>query len=226
MNPRYERNIPSISLEEQEALSKKRVLVVGCGGLGGYLIEYLVRLGVGELTAVDGDVFEESNLNRQLLSGEDVLGKSKAKEAEKRAKNTNSSVKVTSVEAFLTGENAESLVQGMDLVLDALDNASSRLILEDACERQGVTIVHGAIEGYMAQVTVSLPGSGRLHQIYGEAYAPGSKTSLSFTPPFCASIQIAEALKILCGKASSLEHALLLANLKRMEWEMIEFPDS
>ena len=68
MEERYIRNIPAVSPAEQEALSAAKVVVVGCGGLGGYLIEYLGRMGVGTITAVDGDVFEPSNLNRQILS--------------------------------------------------------------------------------------------------------------------------------------------------------------
>ena len=68
MDERYSRNLPAVSEEEQAVLARRRVLVAGCGGLGGYLIEYLARMGVGEITAVDGDLFEPSNLNRQLLA--------------------------------------------------------------------------------------------------------------------------------------------------------------
>ena len=78
MESQYERNFPAISVEEQEILRRKHVLVLGCGGLGGYLIELLARLGVGRLTVVDGDGFEPSNLNRQLYSAPAVLGQSKA----------------------------------------------------------------------------------------------------------------------------------------------------
>ena len=148
MLERYSRNIPSVSEAEQEALARKRVLVAGCGGLGGCLIEYLARMGVGEITAVDGDVFEPSNLNRQILSQEALLGVPKARAARERVQAVNSAVTVRAVESFLDGDNADGLVRGQDLVLDALDNAGARLILEDACARQGVTIVHGAIQGW------------------------------------------------------------------------------
>lgn len=217
----YERNIPSVSPEEQEALARKRVLVVGCGGLGGYIIEYLVRMGVGELTVVDGDVFELSNLNRQILSGQDTLGKGKAAAAAARAKNVNPLVKVTPVAEFLTADNADALAAGQDLVMDALDNAPARLVLEDACARQGVTIVHGAIQGWVMQATVARPGARTLHQLYGADFVPGSKTSLPFTPPFCAAVQAAEAVKLLCGRPSALDGGLLLADLRRMEWEIV-----
>ena len=221
MEPRYERNIPAVSPEEQGALSGKRVLVAGCGGLGGYIIEYLVRMGVGELTAVDGDVFEPSNLNRQLLSGSDTLGRGKAAAAAARARNVNPSVKVTAVESFITGDNADHLTAGQDLVMDALDSAEARLVLEDACARQGVTIVHGAIQGWVAQVTVARPGAGTLRRLYGTDFTPASKTSLPFTPPLCAAVQAAEAVKLLCGRPSSLDGSLLMADLRYMDWDLV-----
>lgn len=74
---RYERNIPALEEQEQKLLSSRRVLVIGCGGLGGFILESLARLGVGHITAVDGDVFEESNLNRQLYSSPALLGQKK-----------------------------------------------------------------------------------------------------------------------------------------------------
>ncbi len=111
MEERYSRNIPSVSAEEQAALARRRVLVAGCGGLGGYLIEYLARMGVGEITAVDGDMFEPSNLNRQLLSTQALLGTGKALAARERVRAVNPAVAVRAVEAFLDGENAGGLVR-------------------------------------------------------------------------------------------------------------------
>jgi len=221
MEERYSRNIPSISREEQEALAQKRVLVAGCGGLGGCLIAHLTRMGVGEITAVDGDVFEPSNLNRQLLSREDLLGTSKAQAAKAWAEAVNHTVRLRAVEAFLDEDNADGLVRGQDLALDALDSAGARLILEDACARQGVTIVHGAIQGWFAQAAVAPPGAGVLHRLYAASAAPAEKTSLPFTPAFCAAIQAAEAVKLLCGRPSALEGKLLLADLRRMDWDLL-----
>ncbi|MBR6653298.1 MAG: ThiF family adenylyltransferase, partial [Oscillospiraceae bacterium] len=92
MDLRYSRNIPAISPEEQDTLKGKKVLVLGCGGLGGYIIENLLRMGVGAITAVDGDSFDESNLNRQLLATEKTLGTNKAIAAAQRANAVNSQV--------------------------------------------------------------------------------------------------------------------------------------
>lgn len=223
MEERYSRNIPAVTAEEQAALARRRVLVAGCGGLGGYLIEYLARMGVGEITAVDADVFEPSNLNRQLLSAQALLGTAKARAAQERVRAVNPAVAVRAVEAFLDEGNAGGLVRGQDLVLDALDSAPARLVLEDACAQEGVTIVHGAIQGWSAQVTVVPPGSGALRRLYGRAAAPAEKTSLPFTPAFCAAVQAAEAVKLLCGRAPALEGKLLLADLRRMDWDLLTF---
>ncbi len=222
MKHRYERNIPAISLKQQALLAQKRVLVIGCGGLGGYILEYLTRLGVGHLTAVDGDVFETSNLNRQLNSSPELLGQKKAFAAAARIKSISPDTDIQPVDVFLDQTNADSLIKGQDLVIDALDNVSSRFIMEDACERHQVTFVHGAILGWSIQAAVGRPGSQVLHKLYpsstvGKFTDPILKTSLSITPPFCAAIEVAEAIKILTDQEPSLDNKLLTYNLQTME---------
>ena len=221
MKERYERNIPAVSAAEQELLSRKRVLVIGCGGLGGYIIEYLVRAGVGELTVVDGDTFEASNLNRQILSSPHLFGTNKALAAAERIAWINPDTRVNPVPAFFDETNAVSLIRGHDLVVDALDNVPARLLLEDVCEAENITIVHGAIQGWSMQASVILPGMRSLHRFYGSEGAYPSKTSLSFTPPFCAAVEAAEAVKLLVGKPSSLAGKFLLADMLSMEWRII-----
>ena len=224
---RYTRNIPAISAEEQELLHQKKVLVVGCGGLGGHVIENLVRLGVGEITAVDHDVFVESNLNRQLLSNAETLGRSKAEEAARRASLVNPDVTVHAVSSFLTADNADELVRGNDLVIDALDNVKSRYIIEAACARCGVPIVHGAVLGWNLQVAVVPPGNTILHDLYYSEeldldQSPENKTVLPMTVSACAGLQAAEALKLLLGYPSGLSGILLLMDLLTMEVRTIE----
>lgn len=226
MEPQYERNFPAISAEEQEMLRRKHVLVLGCGGLGGYLIELLARLGVGRLTVVDGDGFEPSNLNRQLYSAPAVLGRSKAVTAAERVRAIAPNTAVEPVHAFFTEQNSDKLVQGTDLVMDALDNLPARLLLEDTCDRCHVPYVHGAILGWNLQVTTGLPGSGVLHELYGgisqqTADEPANKTSLSMTPAVCAGLQVAEAVKLLTGQPPALSGKLLLLNLRTMEQRIV-----
>lgn len=102
MYQRYSRNLPALSRQEQELLHKKRVLVAGCGGLGGYITENLLRLGIGHITAVDGDSFDVSNLNRQLLATEATIGKSKAEAAKERAALVNPSVEFMAIGKYIT----------------------------------------------------------------------------------------------------------------------------
>ena len=224
MDERYSRNLPSLSASEQAALSEKRVLLAGCGGLGGYLLEYLARLGVGAITVVDGDRFEPSNLNRQLLSSPALLGCGKAAAAKARAGAVNPGVAVTAVEEFLTEENADSLLHGCDLALDALDNLGSRLVLEDACARAGLPLVHGAVFGWSYQVAAVAPGSGLLHRLYegaAEVTAPGGKTTLPFVPACCAAAEAAQAVCLLTGRSASLLGRLLIADLETGETEVV-----
>ena len=222
MEPRYSRNFDALTPEGFDRLRRSRVLVVGCGGLGGRIIELLARAGVGALTVVDGDVFEESNLNRQLLSTEALLGHSKALAAADRVRAINSGVEVTPVEAFLSAENAAGLVAGQDLVMDALDNTDARAVLAAACADAGVPMVHGAICGWFAQVSTILPGSGALQRIYPAGGASKNKTSLSVTPALCAGLQVAEALKLLTGQEPSLAGKLLFVDLRSMDWQVVD----
>ena len=121
MQERYLRNIPALTEEECRLLQQKRVLVVGCGGLGGNLISILLRIGVGNLRIVDGDVFEATNLNRQLFSSIPALGHNKARIAAQRASNINPDIALDVVEEFFTEENARRLLQDCDIALDALE---------------------------------------------------------------------------------------------------------
>ena len=125
MEERYIRNLGALTEAECVLLREKTVLVAGCGGLGGYLIEMLLRLGVGEIRAADGDRFEASNLNRQLLSAPSLLGRSKAETAAERAAAVNPDVRFVAVPEFVTEANVDELVRGCDAVLDALDNLAT-----------------------------------------------------------------------------------------------------
>ena len=192
------------------------MLVAGCGGLGGYLIEMLLRLGVGEIRAADGDCFEASNLNRQLLSAPSLLGRSKAETAAERAAAVNPDVRFVAVPEFVTEANADELVQGCDAVLDALDNIASRRLLAKACAKAQIPMIHGAICGWAAQAAIVLPGDGMLDWVYPEGAALKSRASLSFTPPFCAALQTALCVRLLTGREVE-TGKLYIADLLDME---------
>ena len=223
MNPRYERNIPALSEAECEILRRKRVLVVGCGGLGGHLIDMLARIGVGFLRVVDGDVFEPSNLNRQLLSEVPLLGVSKAKAAAAKVSRVNPETEVEAVAGFLTEKNAWQLVLSCDAVLDGLDNIDSRRILAKECEKAKIPFIYGAVSGWVAQAAVSMPGDHLVETLYPEGVVLKNKSVLSFTPALCASIQVALCIKLLTGRPVE-TGKLYCFDLLNQEFESIPIP--
>ena len=200
MNPRYERNVPALSEEECNILLGKRVLVVGCGGLGGHLIDMLARIGVGMLRVVDGDVFEPPNLNRQLLSEVPLLGVGKAKAAAAKISRVNPEISVEAVDSFLTEKNVKRLLLFCDVVLDGLDNIESRRILAKECERAGIPYIYGAVNGWVAQAAISMPGDHLVEKLYPEGSVLKNKSVLSFTPALCASMQVSLCVKLLTGR--------------------------
>lgn len=211
---RYSRNFNSISKENQLLLSEWVVAIVGLGGLGGYVLENLVRLGVGSLHLIDKDVFDESNLNRQILSQENNLGVYKADEAYKRAKSINSKV---NIKTFIDTLNKDSvhMLEGVDIVIDCLDSVESRIELESLCDKMDLTLVHGAIGGYFGQVALSSPGNRIFHKIYGESNIDNKLGNLPMTCMVTASIQTTLALKVLFKE--EVEKELIYINVEDFE---------
>lgn len=214
MPARYQRSLGTVGWEGQIRLLESTAAVVGAGGLGGWIIEGLARMGVGHLIVIDGDVFEENNLNRQAFSREDLLGKSKAEAARRRVQEVNRAVEVTAHHTWLTEENAESLLRGAEVVVDALDKLPVRIMLQDVCARLGVPMVHGAIGGYIGQVTTVFPGDPGLRALYGNGPVPERGAEVEWgnpagTPMMVAAWEIQETVKLLTGRGTPLRRRLL-----------------
>lgn len=212
---RFERN-GILTDAEQASLANKRVLVVGCGGLGGYSIEQLARVGVKHLTVIDGDVFAESNLNRQLLATVESLGKYKATMAKERIQLIDPTINTVGIIDYLTADNAIGLVEGHDIVMDAVDNNATRRILQNVCETLGIPMIYGAIAGWYGQVATIFPGDKTLNRVLGAASDKGVETKIgnpAFTPAIVASYQVAEALKVLLSKGEILRHQMMCIDL-------------
>lgn len=223
---RYVRNGTTVTPLEQQQLRHKKVAIIGCGGLGGYIIEMLTRIGVGELTVIDGDIFDVSNLNRQLLATEAQLGCSKAQAAADRIKVIDETIKVKAYQVFLTSDNGREYLEGCDLVIDALDTITSRFVLEKLCEELSIIMIHGAIAGWYGQVANIYPGDRLLQKIYKTKEQRGEERVLgnpSFTPALVAALQVAEATKVLLGKGETLRHQLLFINCLDYEMDRIDF---
>ena len=200
MEARYARNIPALTETECQALRTKRVLVVGCGGLGGHIIDMLTRVGIGSLRVVDGDVFEPTNLNRQLLSDMTVLGRPKAEVALEHIRRVRPEAEAEAVTGSMTEENVRELIRDCDIVMDALDDIGARRTLASACSDAGIPYVYGAIQGWVAQAAVSMPGDGLIAKLFPAGTEVTDKSVLSFTPALCASVQTALAVKYLTGR--------------------------
>lgn len=222
---RYQRNQEMISTAQQLQLFESQVAVVGCGGLGGYILEELARLGVGRIVAIDPDVFEEHNLNRQLLSTIELLGSSKVAAAVQRLAAINPAVSVRPEQTALDKENGRVLLGGADLVIDAVDNIPTRFALGEVCCQLEVPLVHGAIAGWFGQVVSIDPGDDAMQKLYGHwTGGKGVEARLgnpSFTPAVAASMQVAEACKLLLGLDGLLRNKMLSLNLLNMEFEQI-----
>jgi len=224
---RYQRNTGTVGIEGQIKLLRSKVVIVGAGGLGGTVTELLARMGIGHLTVVDGDSFEDSNINRHLLCQEKNLGQNKSQAAVERVRQINSGVEVTSFSRHVTEENATQLIKGANVVVDALGEIGARFILERASKKEGIPLVHGAIAGFYGQVTTILPEDEGLIRIYGsreKAPQVGSETDLG-TPPTTASIvasfQAQEVVKVLLGTDKLLRNRLLSIDAESGNIEII-----
>ena len=221
MEARYSRNIPSISESDQDLLQQKKVAIIGCGGLGGYLCEFSARLGIGHIVVCDGDVFEESNLNRQILSTEGNLGTLKAEAAKAYIECTNPHCQVEMICQPFSAEN-HAFLDGCDLILDGLDNIRSRLALEDVATEKNIPIVHGAVSGWGGQVAVIYPGDHLLHKLYEKTPETDIKTVLPFAAAACATMQMAKALRLLTGREMAPKGSILVFDLLSDTCETIQ----
>lgn len=224
---RYDRNFDTLSLKEQSVLGASKVVVIGLGGLGGSVLEMLARVGVGTLTLIDGDVFDETNLNRQLLSQESLIGVSKAVTAAKRVEAINSQVTVNYVEAYVNGSNLNKYIDDADVVMDCLDSIDTRFELQNAAQKAGIPIVSGAIAGVTGQITVIYPGDAGYGLIYGKksrSHSKGVETktgNISYCALFVAALQSSECIKVLLDRGQVLRNKLLIAQLWDNTFEVV-----
>ncbi|MBU4173474.1 MAG: HesA/MoeB/ThiF family protein [Actinobacteria bacterium] len=226
---RYLKNAGTIGLEGQAALLGSTVLVVGAGGIGGHVVELLARLGVGRIDVADPDVFDETNLNRQVFAGEDVLGLPKVDVARDRVRAINSDVSISPIRLEVGRDNIAELLEGKDVVIDALDNLDDRLMLQEACRLHGVVMVHGAIAGSCLQATTVFPGDPGLTVFTpasgGEGKARGIEVEMgapAATPAISAAVQVQEVLNVLLGRTPALRGRMLYIDLE--DWT-VEFFD-
>lgn len=199
-----------IGPDGQRRLGQAHVVCLGCGALGSVAANTLARAGVGRLTIVDRDIVEESNLQRQVLFDEDDVREAlpKAIAAERRLRRVNSQIDVRGVVADAHHANIEALIAGADLVIDGADNFETRFLLNDACVKHGIAWIYGACIGSYGLSMVVIPGETPCLRCVVEGAPPPGLTPTCDTSGvigpvvnMIASIQCAEALKLLTGQA-------------------------
>lgn len=230
---RYSRQIlfSPIGPAGQERLQNSTVVIIGCGALGTVQADALCRAGVGKLRLIDRDIVEASNLQRQTLFGEqDVIDAlPKAVAAQRRLQQVNSEVQVEAVVADLNPRNIEAHLQGAQCLLDATDNFEARFLVNDAAVKQGIPWIYGAAVGSYGLSMTILPGQTPcLRCVFESVPPPGSSPTcdtagvLAPIVNLIASIQVAEALKILTGNSGQIRRHLLHVDVWQNAWRELD----
>jgi len=192
--------IDEMGVQGQLKLKQARVLIAGAGGLGSPAAIYLSVAGVGTLGIVDHDTVALSNLNRQILHAEADIGQPKCDSARKNLKQLNATTKVEAVTETLTEANVNSVVAGFGVVIDALDNLSTRYLLNQAVVSQGIPLIHGAVDGFQGRVMTILPGrSACLQCMHKGPVAEKTVPVIGVTPAVIGGLQATEAIKYITG---------------------------
>ena len=158
------RQMSIVTRSEQERFKDGKITVIGCGGIGGETIEMLVRMGIGELVLVDKDAFDLSNLNRQTLASISDLGLDKSAVAAEKVRLINPYVKVTTFNEHINQTNIGKVIGDSNIVIDALDNVLTRVIVSRKAKEMNIPYIHGAIHGTRGQITVFLPNSDKTYE--------------------------------------------------------------
>lgn len=224
---RYRRHLslPELGLSGQQKLLASKVLLIGAGGLGCPLAQYLAAAGVGELGLVDDDVVDVSNLQRQVLYGTRDVGRPKVEVAQERVAALNPEVHLKPYRTRLSSENALEIFKDYDVIVDGTDNFPTRYLSNDACVLLGKPNVYGSIFRFEGQASVFDARNGPCYRcLYPQPPPPGSVPScaeggvLGVLPGIIAMIQATETIKLLTGVGSTLTGRLLLFDALAMEW--------
>lgn len=231
---RYSRQImlPQIGIEGQQKIHQSKVLLFGVGGLGSPVAMYLVASGIGELTLVDPDAVDLTNLQRQILHGTNDVGKDKVSSAKQTLADINPQTNIRTVNEILTGERLEEEIKRSNIVVDATDNFQSRFAINTVCVKTKTALVTGAAIRFEGQVSVFdmqessacyhclFPniGSGQdeLEESCAETGILGSVTGL------IGSIQATEVIKLVANVGQILSNKLLLIDALNLEWHSVK----
>ncbi|MFB6108073.1 MAG: ThiF family adenylyltransferase [Haloplanus sp.] len=228
---RYSRHIimDEVGPQGQKRLLDGSALVVGAGGLGAPVIQYLAAAGVGHLGVVDDDVVERSNLQRQVIHGDADVGRPKVNSAKDFVARLNPDVSVDTYETRLDRSNVADVVEGYDVVVDASDNFPTRYLVNDACRLREIPVAHGAIYKFEGQVTTLVPDGPCYRCLFREAPEPGTVPDCATTgvlgvlPGTAGCIQATEAVKLLLETGDLLEGRMLFYDAMDMTFETVPY---
>ena len=223
---RYGRQIimPDFGEEGQKRLKQAHILIAGVGGLGSPVAIYLSTAGIGHLTIVDYDSVDVTNLNRQILHWEEDVNRRKVESAEQKLNKINSKIAVEAVDVRITGDNISELLQGVDLVMDCMDNMETRFLINEACIKKGIPMIHGGVREMLGEVTTIIPGKTPCLECLLPRDLSKKETFPIFgaTASMIASLQVLEAIKLLSGIGKLLTDRMLFINGSDMEIMMID----
>lgn len=223
---RYDRQVKlsGFGIEKQAKLKQSAALVVGVGGLGSLALYYLAAAGVGRILLVDKERVELSNLNRQIIHWTKDVGRPKVESAAEKLRELNPDVKVEPLHAPASGEVLEELVKEVDVVVDCLDNYSTRFLLNEVCLRHGKPLVHGAVYGMEGRATTIIPGRTPCLRCIIPKNPPEQKGFPVLGPAVgvIASVEALEAIKLLTGVGELLAGRLLVFDGESMSFEIVQ----
>lgn len=228
---RYDRHIilSEIGKNGQNKISNAKVLVIGAGGLGCPILQYLAAAGVGTIGIIDFDTVDISNLQRQVLFGTSTLGKNKAEAAKARLQDLNSDISITTYAEKLTHQNAINLFNQFDIIVDGTDNFETRYLVNDACIITNKPLVFGAIYKFEGQVSVFNYKNGPSYRcLFPEAPEKGSVPNcseigvLGVLPGIIGTMQVNEVLKIILELGTTLSGKLLCYNALTLQSSILK----
>ena len=227
---RYSRQImlEEIGFVGMEKLRRAKICVVGVGGIGNPIVTQLAAMGVGKLKIVDRDVVEISNLHRQHLYNETDIGKVKVEVAAERLKKINHHVQIEAVPLSITRYTAESIVKGMDIIIDALDTVDARYALNDACIKYNIPFIYAGALGMLGSVCTILPNKSACLRCMFPSLAEEDMPTCSTEGVhpsilyLVAGIQVSEAVKIVTGQQPTLVNKLLYIDLNELSFDKIQ----
>jgi adenylyltransferase/sulfurtransferase len=226
---RYSRQImlDEIGFVGLEKLRKAKVCVVGVGGIGNPVVTQLTAMGVGKLKIVDRDIIEISNLHRQHLYTENDIGRVKVEAAKERLEKINSSVEIEALPNSVTKYTAESIVDGFDIVVDALDSIDARYALNDACIKLNIPLIYAGALGMLGSICTIIPNKTACLRCIFPALAEDDMPTCSTEGVhpsilyLVGGIQVSEAVKIILGEKPTLENKLLYVDLNDLSLEKV-----